>query len=90
MFDHLSTIYSDPHRVIIAKAKFKALEQGATPFRKFYTKFDHLANLYRYVDQTLLKEELNYKLNSTLQAYIYNLPTMIASFPTILAAKNAI
>ena len=90
VFDHLSTVYGDPHRIVMAKAKFKALEQGSTPFREFYAEFDHLANLCGYVDQAMLKEELNYKLNSRLQAYVYNLPAMMASFPTILSAKNAI
>ena len=50
IFDYLSTIYSDLYCVIIAKAKFKALEQGTIPFYKFYTKFNSLANLYRYID----------------------------------------
>ena len=90
VFNHLSTIYSDLYRVIMAKAKFKALEQDTIPFCEFYTKFDYLANLYRYVDQTLLKEELNYKLNSTLQVYVYNLLIIMAFFPIILSTKNAI
>ena len=90
VFDHLSTIYGDPHRVIMAEAKFKALQQNTTPFREFYAEFDHLANLCGYIDQLMLKKELNYKLNNRLQTYIFQLPAMMDSFPTLVAAKEAI
>ena len=90
MFDHLSSIYGDSHRVIAAKVKLQTLKQGATPFREFYAEFDHLAALCGLVDQQELKTQLNWKLNTRLQAYIYNLPSGIDSFSTVIAMKDAI
>ena len=74
----------------MARARFQALKQHNTPFREFYAEFDHLANLCGYVDQAKLVEDLNYKLNKRLQAYLFQLPGSFRSFPTLIAAKEAI